>query len=284
MILLDFSNIIVGSIMIAHKTSHEEKITDDFIRHLVLNSIRNFRVKHKDKYGEIVICTDCHGSWRKGVFPQYKAHRKIKREKQKTQEGMDWSALFKTINDIIIEIDTHFPYKVISVPHAEGDDVIAVLAKNVQEKSIIISSDKDFSQLHRYKHIKQYSPIQKKMLVTSDPYKYLQEHIIRGDKGDGVPNILSADDCIVNGERQKPITKKKLAVWMEQTEMANGLSAKWKRNQQLIDFEYIPENISKGIMDSYNKTKDEQKQGQLLNYFITNRLKYLMENIEDFIR
>ena len=122
------------------------------------------------------------------------------------------------------------------------------------------------------------------MLVTSDPYKYLQEHIIRGDKGDGVPNILSADDCIVNGERQKPITKKKLAVWMEQTEMANGLSAKWKRNQQLIDFEYIPENISKGIMDSYNKTKDEQKQGQLLNYFITNRLKYLMENIEDFIR
>ena len=197
---------------------------------------------------------------------------------------MDWSALFKTINDIIIEIDTHFPYKVISVPHAEGDDVIAVLAKNIQEKSIIISSDKDFSQLHRYKHIKQYSPIQKKMLVTPNPYKYLQEHIIRGDKGDGVPNILSADDCIVNGERQKPITKKKLAVWMEQTEMANGLSAKWKRNQQLIDFEYIPENISKGIMDSYNKTKDEQKQGQLLNYFITNRLKYLMENIEDFIR
>ena len=55
-------------------------------------------------------------------------------------------------------------------------------------------------------------------------------------------------------------------------------------NQQLIDFEYIPENISKGIMDSYAKKKDDNKQGQLLNYFITNRLKYLMENIEDFIR
>jgi hypothetical protein len=197
---------------------------------------------------------------------------------------MDWSALFKTINDIIIEIDTHFPYKVIAVPHAEGDDVIAILAKNIQEKSIIISSDKDFSQLHKYKHIKQYSPIQKKMLTTSNPYKYLQEHIIRGDKGDGVPNILSADDCIVKGERQKPITKKKLAVWMEQSDMANGLSVNWKRNQQLIDFEYIPENISKGIMDSYAKKKDDNKQGQLLNYFITNRLKYLMENIEDFIR
>jgi len=122
------------------------------------------------------------------------------------------------------------------------------------------------------------------MLSASDPYKYLQEHIIRGDKGDGVPNILSDDDCMVQGVRQKPITQKKLAVWMEQTDMANGLSVNWKRNQQLIDFEYIPEEISKGIMDSYSKKKDEQKQGQLLNYFIVNRLKYLMENIEDFIR
>ena len=284
MILLDFSNIIVGSIMIAHKTSYEEMINEDFIRHLVLNSIRNYRVKYRQKYGEIVICTDCHGSWRKGVFPQYKAHRKIKREKQKNQDGMDWSALFKTINDIINEIDTHFPYKVIAVPHAEGDDVIAVLAKNIQEKSIIISSDKDFTQLQKFKHIKQYSPIQKKMLSAADPYKYLQEHIIRGDKGDGVPNILSDDDCMVQGVRQKPITQKKLAVWMEQTDMANGLSVKWKRNQQLIDFDYIPAEISTGIMDSYSKKKDEQKQGQLLNYFIVNRLKYLMENIEDFIR
>jgi hypothetical protein len=86
------------------------------------------------------------------------------------------------------------------------------------------------------------------------------------------------------GVRQKPITQKKLAVWMEQTDMANGLSVKWKRNQQLIDFDYIPAEISTGIMDSYSKKKDEQKQGQLLNYFIVNRLKYLMENIEDFIR
>ena len=285
MILLDFSNIIVGSIMIAHKTSYEEKITEDFIRHLVLNSIRNYRVKYRQKYGEIVICTDCRSSWRKEVFPQYKANRKIKREKQHTQDGMDWSALFKTINDIINEIDTHFPYKVIAVPHAEGDDVIAVLSKNIQENSIIISSDKDFSQLHKFNHIKQYSPIQKKMITTSNPYKYLKEHIIRGDKGDGVPNILSNDDCIVNGERQKPITKKKLAVWMkEDLSNGNGLSVNWKRNQTLIDFDYIPENISSGILDSYNKEKLENEMpGQFTNYFVKNRLNYLMEHKGDFI-
>mgnify|MGYP003324960903 FL=1 len=199
---------------------------------------------------------------------------------------MDWSVLFKTIHEIIDEIDTFFPYKVISIPHAEGDDVIAVLARNFQEKSIIISSDKDFTQLHKYKNIKQYSPIQKKMLNGSEPYKYLKEHIIRGDKGDGVPNILSADDCIVEGVRQRPISKKKVELWMNEKPAdfcVNGMSEKWKRNQQLIDFDFIPTDISQSIVDQYLKEKD-QRPGQLLNYFITKRLKYLMENMEDFIK
>ena len=286
MILLDFSNIIVGSIMVANKIPDEEKTSHDFIRHLVLNSIRNYRIKYKKTYGEIVVCTDTKSSWRKGVYPYYKAHRKAIREKQKTEKGMDWSLLFKTIHEIIDEIDTFFPYKVISIPHAEGDDVIAVLARNFQEKSIIISSDKDFTQLHKYKNIKQYSPIQKKMLNGSEPYKYLKEHIIRGDKGDGVPNILSADDCIVEGIRQRPISKKKVELWMNEKPAdfcVNGMSEKWKRNQQLIDFDFIPTDISQSIVDQYLKEKD-QRPGQLLNYFITKRLKYLMENMEDFIK
>ena len=286
MILLDFSNIIVGSIMVANKIPDEERTSHDFIRHLVLNSIRNYRIKYKKTYGEIVVCTDTKSSWRKGVYPYYKAHRKAIREKQKTEKGMDWSVLFKTIHEIIDEIDTFFPYKVISIPHAEGDDVIAVLARNFQEKSIIISSDKDFTQLHKYKNIKQYSPIQKKMLNGSEPYKYLKEHIIRGDKGDGVPNILSADDCIVEGVRQRPISKKKVELWMNEKPAdfcVNGMSEKWKRNQQLIDFDFIPTDISQSIVDQYLKEKN-QRPGQLLNYFITKRLKYLMENMEDFIK
>jgi hypothetical protein len=124
------------------------------------------------------------------------------------------------------------------------------------------------------------------MLNGSEPYKYLKEHIIRGDKGDGVPNILSADDCIVEGVRQKPISKKKIELWMNEKPAdfcVNGMSEKWKRNQQLIDFDFIPTDISQSIMDQYLKEK-KQRQGQLLNYFITKRLKYLMENMEDFIK
>ena len=286
MILLDFSNIIVGSIMVAHRIPDEERTSEDFIRHLVLNSVRNYRAKYKDKYGEIVVCTDNMSSWRKREYQYYKAHRKIKREKQKNKDGMDWSALFKTIHDIIVEIDTHFPYKVIAVPHAEGDDVIAVLAKNIQEKSIIISSDKDFTQLQKFKHIKQYSPIQKKMLSTSNPYKYLKEHIIRGDKGDGIPNILSADDCIVEGVRQRPISKKKVELWVNEKPedfCKNGMSEKWDRNKKLIDFDCIPAEISDAVMAEYTKEKTP-KQGQLLNYFISKKLKFLMEHIGDFTR
>ena len=285
MILLDFSNIIIGSIMVSHKIPDTERFGEDFIRHLVLNSIRSYRNKYKSKYGEIVICTDFHSSWRKEVFPFYKAHRKVERDKQKAEKGMDWSALFDTISKIIVEIDTFFPYKVIRVEHAEGDDVIAVLSKAFKEKSLIVSSDKDFSQLYKYKWIRQFSPMKQKMLNGIDPIMYLKEHIIRGDKGDGIPNILSEDDCIVSGVRQKSISKKKIINWLVQDpdDFNDEMKRGWIRNKILIDFDLIPEPITTAILKQYNEEKKYQ-QGQLINYFIKNRLKYLMENMGDFTK
>jgi len=288
MILLDFSNIIIGSIMVASKVPDEERFSEDFIRHLVLNSIRSYRTKHKAKYGEMVICTDHLSSWRKIAFPYYKAHRKVQREKQNKEQGMDWSALFDTISRIVGELKTHFPYKVIQVPHAEGDDVIAVLAKHandcLKEPSLIISSDKDFNQLYKYKKIRQYSPMRGKMLKGINAATYLKEHIIRGDKGDGIPNILSADDCIVEGVRQKPISKKKVAVWLQQERedfCDNGMVHGWDRNQELIDFEFIPPPMTLDILEQYNTQTVPSRSG-LLNYFVKHRLKMLIETIGDF--
>ena len=285
MILLDFSNIIIGSIMVSHKIPDTERFGEDFIRHLVLNSIRSYRNKYKSKYGEIVICTDFHSSWRKEIFPFYKAHRKVERDKQKVEKGINWSALFDIISKIIVEIDTFFPYKVIRVEHAEGDDVIAVLSKTFKEKSLIVSSDKDFSQLYKYKWVRQFSPMKQKMLNGIDPIVYLKEHIIRGDKGDGIPNILSDDDCIVNGVRQKSISKKKIINWLVQDpdDFNDEMKRGWIRNKILIDFDLIPEPITTAILEQYNEEKKYQ-QGQLINYFIKNRLKYLMENMGDFTK
>jgi hypothetical protein len=288
MILLDFSNIIVGSIMVASKVPDEERFSEDFIRHLVLNSVRSYRKKYKDKYGEMVICTDYLSSWRKVAFPFYKAHRKKQREKQDKEQGMDWSALFETIARITDELKANFPYKVVQVPHAEGDDVIAVLAKyannDLNEPSLIVSSDKDFNQLYKYKKIRQYSPMRGKMLKGIDAEAYLKEHIIRGDKGDGIPNILSADDCIVEGNRQKPITKKKVAKWLmldREDFCDNGMVHGWDRNQELIDFEFIPPTIVLDIMEQYNGQTPPNRSG-LLNYFVKHRLKMLIEHIGDF--
>ena len=176
MILLDFSNIIVSSIMVASRVPDEERFSENFIRHLVLNSIRSYRKKHHEKYGEIVICTDYLSSWRKEAFPYYKAHRKVQREKQQ-KEGVDWKALFEIIAKIIEELEDYFPYKVVQIPHAEGDDVIAVLAKHLKEPCLIVSSDKDFNQLYKYKTVRQFSPMRQKMFSGIDPERYLKEHL-----------------------------------------------------------------------------------------------------------
>ena len=291
MILLDFSNIIVGSIMVSSRVPDEERFSEDFIRHLVLNSVRSYRKKYVDKYGEMVICTDYLSSWRKVAFPFYKAHRKKQREKQDKEQGMDWSALFETISQITGELKDYFPYKVIQVPHAEGDDVIAVLAKyannTLKEPSLIVSSDKDFNQLYKYKNIRQYSPMRGKMLKGIDAEAYLKEHIIRGDKGDGIPNILSADDCIIDGVRQKPISKKKVSNWLQQEPQDfcnNGMMDGWNRNQKIIDFEFIPEPISLDILEQYKSQTPDVRPNRsgLLNYFVKHRLKMLIEHIGDF--
>ena len=269
--------------MVASRVPDEERFSEDFIRHLVLNSIRSYRKKYREKYGEMVICTDYLSSWRKVAFPFYKAHRKIQREKQQ-KEGMDWKALFETIARITDELKTHFPYKVIQVPHAEGDDVIAVLAKHSKEPCLIVSSDKDFNQLYKYKKIRQFSPMRGKMLKGIDAEAYLKEHIIRGDKGDGIPNILSADNCIVEGNRQKPITKKNVAKWLpldREDWIDNGMVHGWDRNQELIDFEFIPPTIVLEIMEQYNGQTPPNRSG-LLNYFVKHRLKMLIEYIGDF--
>jgi 5'-3' exonuclease len=277
MILLDFSNIIVSSIMVASRVPDEERFSEDFIRHLVLNSIRSYRKKHYEKYGEMVICTDYLSSWRKGAFPYYKAHRKVQREKQQ-KEGVDWKALFEIITKITGELEEYFPYKVVQIPHAEGDDVIAVLAKQAKEPCLIVSSDKDFNQLYKYKTVRQFSPMRQKMFSGIDPERYLKEHIIRGDKSDGIPNILSPDNCIVEGERQKPITKKKVEEWMKQDRWP-GIY--WKRNRELIDFDYIPPLLAHAIEKNYELQKPPNRSG-LLNYFVKNKLKMLIEHIGDF--
>ncbi len=290
MILVDLNQVMISNLMVTVNSRHfKGTLDEDLIRHQVLNTIRFYRTKFHENYGELIICCDDRHYWRKDVFPYYKASRKKDRDKS----DLDWHMIFNVLKTIKDEIREVFPYKVIQIDGAEADDIIGTLCHeyghlgingNDPEPILILSSDKDFMQLQKYANVEQYSTIQKKFLRCSNPARYIAEHIMRGDRGDGVPNFLSDDDTFVNGKRQKPISAKKIDLWQaKQPEdfcderMLRG----FRRNQQLVDLDYVPKDIQENILEEYNKYECNSR-SLLLNYFVKNKLKNLMENIQEF--
>jgi 5'-3' exonuclease len=291
MILIDFTQIAIGSLMVALNRSKESEPDENLVRHLVLNTLRFYRSKYIEKYGELIICCDSRHYWRRDYFPNYKANRK----KDRASSGYDWDFIFTTLNDVRDEIKEHFPYKVLEVYGAEADDIIAILIKLVHDDpdSIIISSDKDFIQLHGF-HVKQYSPVSKKLVNGTDPLEYLREHIIKGDRSDGVPNVLSPDDTFTESKRQKSIRKTMLITLTEAMEKwepkdlfqlakcnKDTRVRNWQRNETLINLDKIPNDIRDKILREFKKapTGDRSK---LFNYFVEKKLNNLIQSIGDF--
>ena len=280
MILVDLSQIMMASTMMSMEKGQTEADVD-FIRHMVLNSLRMYRSSYSKEYGELVICCDSPHSWRKDHFPQYKAGRKTGRE----ESPLNWNQIFDCFDTIKTELKTKFPYKFIQVDGAEADDIIGMLSRSVSEKVMIISSDKDFIQLHKYDNVYQWSPVTKKLVNGIEPHGYLFEHILKGDKSDGIPNILSADDSIVNGVRQKPITKKYIDNFVLHNAEINGRTdteiRNFHRNEKLIDLKQTPKELSDLIWNEYQK-EPEGSRANLLNFFVEKRLNNLIETVGDF--
>ena len=283
MILIDLSQVIISNLM-TQVGPNTDDIDDGLIRHMILNSILNVKKKFSDEYGNVVICCDNKNYWRKDIFPYYKFSRKRERE----SSGIDWNLIFNTMNDVKRDLRTTFPYKIIEEDRAEADDIIAVITEEFSphERMLILSSDKDFKQLQKYPNVSQYSPIMKKYLTENDPYKYLREHIIRGDKSDGIPNFLSDDEVFVENRRQKPVKKKQLLEWLDMSRDpedfcdANMLK-RWKRNESLVDLTKVPFSMKENILMKFEK-EPEGNMKKVFNYFITNRMMVLMEEIDGF--
>jgi len=279
MILLDYSQTVIGSFMAVGRG--KPVVEEDLLRHTILNSIRMFRNKFTKDYGEMVICCDDKNNWRKEVFPEYKANRRKNRENDIT----DWKTLFELLHEMREELTKYFPYKVMHVDTAEADDIIGVLVDHCKENPILIlSSDKDFIQLQKYQGVRQWSPLQKKFVV-GDPVESLYDKTIRGDTGDGVPNILSSDDTLITeGKRQTPVTKKKMELWRgkKPEEFCNeAMLRNYHRNKTLVDLRETPESIRINIVNQYDN-QEAGDRSQLWNYFVDNRLKNLMDVIDEF--
>ena len=290
MIIIDMNQISLASLMMDLNMRKSNEVDEGMVRHMILNSIRLYRQQFTKEYGEVVLTYDSKHYWRREYFPNYKASRRKGREK----DSKDWDLIFGVLNKIKAEFKENLPYKFLEVYGAEADDIIATLCKHSQtekdrtknENILIVSGDKDFIQLQKYKNVKQWNPVQKKMLKDKNPDLYLKEHIIKGDRSDGIPNVLSDDNSFVDKIRQKPLTKKKIQSWVEHDfmDVAPNEQAKrnYHRNTTLVDLSKIPQDLKDKIKETYKTTPILGDRKNLINYFINNKLKELTNNLGDF--
>lgn len=286
MIIVDYSGIAIASIF---SQDRPEEIEEGLIRHMILNSLRRYNLKFRDKYGQMILACD-QSSWRKEVYPQYKAKRKSNRD----ESSLDWGHFFKIINLVRDEIAENMNYPVVHTDRAEADDVIATLVESTQEFGkhedvMIVSSDKDFFQLQKHSNVKQFSPMKRDFVGPTDPAFYKFDHICRGDSGDGVPNVLSCDESFTDGIRQKPMRAKKIEGWYKNhaddrliDEMGIESYRNFCRNKTVIDLDCIPDDITSAIQDKYNLELTKEK-GNVLTYLIEKRCNLLINATSDFL-
>ena len=298
-ILVDFSQMTIGA---CHAFSKELDINNpnkeeakNIIRHVILSQLKYYNHKYKSTYGKMIICCDGKHYWRREIFSPYKACRK----KARAESSLDWQLIFTMMDELIHDLKKHFPYKVIRLDRVECDDIIATLTKYYQtnemddddgffvsepQNVMIISSDKDFIQLHQYRNVKQVAPRTKLEIKEENPKLYLHEKLIRGDKGDGIPSILCEDDIFIKGLRAEPLTKKKMEKYMALTPETcddERIKKHWERNRRLIDFDYIPQDIIENILKEYENKPCGNKMS-VFNYLIANRCNQVLKEIDQF--
>ena len=286
MILIDYNAIAISNIV-----TQKLALDENLIRHMILNSIRMYRKKYFQEFGEVVIASDGSKNWRYEAFPQYKFKRKDARK----ESTIDWKEVFRITNKVFDELRENFPYKVVVHDKCEADDVIAQLVINSQvdfghqEKVMIISSDKDFGQLQKYSNVSQYSPMLKKEIKILNPRHHLLELILRGDQADGIPNVLSIADCFTEGIRQTPLREAKIDEIMKDLDDGELLyAASWYRNylrnKKLIDLSETPDDLKREIINNFEQQGDRSdNKKKVMNYLIVNGCVNLVEVIGDFI-
>ena len=284
MVLVDFNGLAIGSIM--GQLSRGEELSENLVKHIIINNLRVYRNKYKEAdYGKMVIACDSY-SWRKDVFPEYKAARKANRATDKH----DWPMIFDLIEDTLNDLRENFPYAVIKIDSAEADDIIGALTVHKAdfggEDVVIISADKDFIQLQQYGHVEQWSPMFNKMIKEDNPRRYLFEHLLKGDSGDGVPNANSHDDVFTTGSRQTPMTQKAIEKYWDNRDdlemiMKPNVFRNFMRNVQMIDLTNTPDGIREAAINMYENYTYPPR-GNILTYLIEHRMKMLIDNASEF--
>ena len=284
MVIVDFNGLAIGSIM--GQLSRGEELSENLVKHIILNNLRVYRNKYPEsKHGKMVIACDSY-SWRKDVFPEYKAARKANRATDKH----DWPLIFDLIESTLDDLRENFPYAVIKIDSAEADDIIGALTVHKAdfggEDVVIISADKDFIQLQQYGHVEQWSPMFNKMIKEDNPRRYLFEHLLKGDSGDGVPNANSHDDVFTTGSRQTPMTQKAIEKYWDNRDdlemiMKPNVFRNFMRNVQMIDLTNTPDGIREEAINKYENYVYPTRTN-ILTYLVEHRMKMLVDCAAEF--
>jgi hypothetical protein len=286
MILVDFSNVIYGSIFAQTKGGAIQD--NELLRHMVCNSLRKLKEKHGRKYGRMVLCFDSGNPWRREYYPHYKAKRKAQRA-EKNQD--DVREMFDFMNQLQRDLEDYSPYPCVYASRCEADDVVAVLAMKTAsegEDVLIVSQDTDFYQLHSNR-ISQYLNRKNKIVSCECPNDELNEKIARGDSSDSIPNCLSDDDVFVTeGKRQKPMRASVVAQVVRGQFPTAEAKRNWDRNKKLIDLTEIPEEYSQLIVDEYDSAADAKYPSttrgmDFYKYLASNKMHILAEQAQVFM-
>lgn len=297
MIIVDFSQVLLASVFVFSSDFQKGQDTDkmkDILRHVLHQSLLSYKRKYTSEYGEMIIACDGEKYWRKDVFPQYKANRKKSRE----TSTLDWENVFAHMDTMKAELRTIFPWKVIEVPEAEGDDIMGVMTKYALEHGegeglfdepkpiLLITSDGDMKQLHELGPVKQWSPHQKK-LVAKPEKNFLLDKIIRGDAGDGIPSVLSPDDWFTNsaydGIRAKPVTKAVIERFSKGLGLNEEEKVRYERNRVMVDLDCTPEFVTKLIIEQYETAKPSRDTMKIMTFLQGVRAKQLLEIVHEYI-
>lgn len=267
-LLIDFNHLAIRTLFANTKVNWNESFA--FHKHLVLNTIFS-NIKNFEP-SEVVLAIDDRKNWRKKVYIDYKANRKLQRD----ASDFPWEKYFEHIEEFL-ESMKELPLKVIKVPFTEADDIIAVLSKhNEHQKNIILTSDSDYKQLLQYPQNRIYDPLKKKFMEEKEPLKCLKIKIVAGDSGDNIPSI-------------KPRIGEKTAIKLIDTGQLETLlkeeeiNKNYTRNEKLIDFQYIPIIIQKEILNKYIAYKFNDKPLDYHTWFVRHQLRELTGKLQTIV-
>lgn len=266
MIFVDMNQFVISNTM---SLISNDEFSESYLRYNLIKYLINYEKVYAN-YGQMVLAFDSKNYWRRDFFPNYKSNRK----KERAKSNIDWDRVHAFIRQFKNEFENNLKYTVLEIDKCEADDIIAVLAISLSKHiSLVISDDKDFAQLLMFDNIDLFKPRQKKFIRrgeinSSELHINLQEHIVRGDRSDGIPNILSEDNSISDGIRQRPITKKFLAeILGKPIDNTQDFYDKYLRNQKLISFSEIPESIKRLVLNTFKTEIQIQPRNHSEEYF-----------------